>query len=672
MESYSNLVIMSMAWLTRADAQVFTSTPNEPDMDTLTYWVARLEPLIRSENDDEIIVVFCNRTGIEDDAVYAGTSAVIGVQHGEVKIYGVLGRGEKKLLVVDTNQAPYAKLVYRPEPEESVTAQDEKDNSAEPQASPNLPETTSSSRGQAGDQSPAPPSEPSVKPTNASIRSHSSKGSTEHTPVAKRAKPPNILTGKTIPKSPLRSPGNQDVNLPTPTAPSPTPLATRPKISIPVRPAKANEFPNPEPKSALSTWSSRSVLSDDSATSYGWLSQASQLAQGNELLNRYLTTPPNGPIFDGQASNSEACFSPITPFDEMAPSMFRSFELPPDNVGIKTLQDDKSMSAGSDVATDSKTFRKDEKSVSLYRRDERPVKQRRSSASLRTSTTHSPARRTSSRNLRSKFSQPDMSAEHRRTGNSAAVLSSPVKADKRIISEDERGLSSAGPSLNSQSRVSNRVDTSSPQSATSHSSLQHLDFTPQRDQAPRRTRSRSDVKSPSKTSESRQTQRSEALRSIVDVENVAGRPSSASRFNERQRLQQRTGNGQSSHRRTRSTSDRGLGETRGSNVSYTATGNNLPARHGVIRNQQSDMGLREQAHIFGNDKPGLLNGAGDRSMAEALLGSSNYNAGSSSSASNGKAGPRRTPNAAANIWRPIEPTTPTAMSGLRDEARVVG
>ncbi|KAK1672586.1 carbon-nitrogen hydrolase, partial [Colletotrichum godetiae] len=125
MESYSNLVIMSMAWLTRADAQVFTSTPNEPDMDTLTYWVARLEPLIRSENDDEIIVVFCNRAGIEDDAVYAGTSAVIGVQHGEVKIYGVLGRGEKKLLVVDTNEAPYAKLVYRPEPEEPVTAQNE-------------------------------------------------------------------------------------------------------------------------------------------------------------------------------------------------------------------------------------------------------------------------------------------------------------------------------------------------------------------------------------------------------------------------------------------------------------------------------------------------------------------------------------------------------------------
>ncbi|KAK1538413.1 N-terminal amidase [Colletotrichum paranaense] len=673
MESYSNLVIMSMAWLTRADAQVFTSTPNEPDMDTLTYWVARLEPLIRSENDDEIIVVFCNRTGIEDDAVYAGTSAVIGVQHGEVKIYGVLGRGEKKLLVVDTNQAPYAKLVYRPEPEEPLTAQDEKTNSTEPQASPNLPETASSSRSQAGDQSPATPSEPSVKSTSASVRSHSSKGSTERTPVAKRAKPPNILTGQNMPKSPLRSPGYHDVNLPTPTAPSPTPLATRPKISIPVRSAKAAELPNPEPKSALSTWSSRSVLSDDSATSYGWLSQASQLAQGNELLNRYLTTPPNGPMFDGQALNSEACFSPITPFDEMAPSMFRSFKLPPDNVGGKPIQDDKSGSAGSDVATDSKTLRQDEQPVPLFHRDERPVKQRRSSASLRTSTTHSPARRTSSRNLRSKFSQPDLSAERRRTRNSAGVLGSPVKAEKIIIPEDERGLSSAGPSLKSRSRMSNRIDTSSPQSATSHSSLQHLDFTPQREQASRRTPSQSDVKSPTKSSESRQSQRSEVLRSIIDVENVAGRPPSASQVNERQRLAQRTGTGQSSHRRTRSTSDRGLDEPRGSNkVSYTATGNNLAARHGVIRNQQSDIGLREKARIFGNDQPRPLNGRGDRSMAEALLGLSNYNAGSSSSASNGKAGQRRTPDAFASPWSPIEPTTPTAMLGLRDEARVVG
>ncbi|RYO92544.1 hypothetical protein DL762_001578 [Monosporascus cannonballus] len=111
----ANVVIMSMAWLTREDAREFSRLPKEPDMDTLTYWVRRLEPLIRSESDDEIIVIFANRTGMEGDAVYAGTSAVIGIKGGEVSVYGLLGRGEKELLVVDTAAAPFAQLVYRPE-----------------------------------------------------------------------------------------------------------------------------------------------------------------------------------------------------------------------------------------------------------------------------------------------------------------------------------------------------------------------------------------------------------------------------------------------------------------------------------------------------------------------------------------------------------------------------
>lgn len=101
--------------MTREDRRHFSRMPNEPDMDTLTYWITRLEPLIRSNNEDEIIVVFCNRTGTEDEITYAGTSAVIGIQEGEVKVYGLLGRGEKDLLVIDTNNRPYAKLLYRPE-----------------------------------------------------------------------------------------------------------------------------------------------------------------------------------------------------------------------------------------------------------------------------------------------------------------------------------------------------------------------------------------------------------------------------------------------------------------------------------------------------------------------------------------------------------------------------
>lgn len=91
-----------MAWVTRENARSYSRTPKEPDMETLAYYVARLEPLIRGEDDGEVIVVLANRSGTEGDATYTGTSAVLGVQSGEVKLYGVLGRGERELLVVDT------------------------------------------------------------------------------------------------------------------------------------------------------------------------------------------------------------------------------------------------------------------------------------------------------------------------------------------------------------------------------------------------------------------------------------------------------------------------------------------------------------------------------------------------------------------------------------------
>jgi protein N-terminal amidase len=97
-----------MAWLTRENPRSYSRSPKDPDMETLSYWLARIEPLIRAETDDEIIVVFANRTGIEEEAVYAGTSAILGIQAGEVKVYGILGRGEKELLVVDTNKSPQA------------------------------------------------------------------------------------------------------------------------------------------------------------------------------------------------------------------------------------------------------------------------------------------------------------------------------------------------------------------------------------------------------------------------------------------------------------------------------------------------------------------------------------------------------------------------------------
>lgn len=103
-----------MAWSTLEGRAAFCSKPYEPDMETLEYWAKRMEPLIRAETEDEIILIFANRCGIERDALYAGTSAVMGIQNGEVNVYGVLGRGTKHLLVVDTDNGPFAKLVSRP------------------------------------------------------------------------------------------------------------------------------------------------------------------------------------------------------------------------------------------------------------------------------------------------------------------------------------------------------------------------------------------------------------------------------------------------------------------------------------------------------------------------------------------------------------------------------
>ncbi|KAL7936751.1 carbon-nitrogen hydrolase [Trichoderma chlorosporum] len=114
LDSGARLVIVSMAWLTNENPQEFTSTPLEPDSMTLLYWVSRLEPLIRADSNQEVIVVFANRCGTEGEATYAGTSTVVGIQSGEIWVYGIMGRGETGLLVVDTESEPYAKLSYQP------------------------------------------------------------------------------------------------------------------------------------------------------------------------------------------------------------------------------------------------------------------------------------------------------------------------------------------------------------------------------------------------------------------------------------------------------------------------------------------------------------------------------------------------------------------------------
>ncbi|KAJ4865106.1 carbon-nitrogen hydrolase domain-containing protein [Trichoderma breve] len=275
LEVESNLVIVSMAWMTREDRRHYSRMPNEPDMDTLTYWVTRLEPLIRSNNEDEIIVVFCNRTGVEDEATYTGTSAVIGIQEGEVNVYGLLGRGEKDLLVVDTTNPPYAKMVYRPDASASN----------KPVGALELPSHTNGQTPvytktqhviEALDPSviqQSPPTDTSISPQvlDTTKRKQPSplqligepqqKSSTKQT--AKRRAPSISIPPPFESVDHNQTTNAADGNIPTPSAPSPTPMAVRPRLVIPQSPASTQNQQTSEDNlpSAISIRSAESIQS---------------------------------------------------------------------------------------------------------------------------------------------------------------------------------------------------------------------------------------------------------------------------------------------------------------------------------------------------------------------------------------------------------------------------
>ncbi|KAF4983948.1 hypothetical protein FDECE_17187 [Fusarium decemcellulare] len=288
LEVDSNVVILSMAWMTREEPRKFTRMPNEPDMETLTYWVTRLEPLIRADKKDEIIVIFCNRCGNEDEVLYAGTSAVIGIQDGEVRVYGLLGRGEKELLVVDTNSTPYARLVYRPESGQTGVMeanekpqepdQSERANKRPSQHSDNSPTETGygSHHSQPGSdgtnrQSANSTPKPDCRVPNQQLplRSTIYKGPVSQSP--RRRQTPTISVPQTsdmVNLGSVRSPGTSGLNVPTPSAPSPTPMALRPRLVIPQSPsAITTQYPQDMPLTASSMKSDRSVQSIDSNTS---------------------------------------------------------------------------------------------------------------------------------------------------------------------------------------------------------------------------------------------------------------------------------------------------------------------------------------------------------------------------------------------------------------------
>lgn len=116
------LVVMSMAWLTHLPQDEMDALPDQPALETVSYWLQRFSPMIEASKvgEEDIVVVFSNRIGNEKNEVrelttkagqtiplgesvnYAGSSCVMRFSGGNVKIQDMLGRKEEGLLVIDT------------------------------------------------------------------------------------------------------------------------------------------------------------------------------------------------------------------------------------------------------------------------------------------------------------------------------------------------------------------------------------------------------------------------------------------------------------------------------------------------------------------------------------------------------------------------------------------
>ncbi|KAK5993335.1 Protein N-terminal amidase [Cladobotryum mycophilum] len=275
----ARLVIVSMAWLTNDDPRIFNATPQEPDTNTLMYWASRLEPIIRVESNEEVIVVFANRCGGEDEATYAGTSAVIGIRSGEVWVYGILGRGETELLVVDTDVAPYAKLVYRSEKAEAqVENEDEGFSDIEAGVADKIaPESTHLPRSQEK-QSSAPPASSKTQVGNRQLA-----GSYNHHPGFRMGQ------GTGRPDSPV---------IQAPIAPVPAPRSTRPELMI------------PDDQYMLQRY-----LESDSPTSYG--GTLGNVSIENSLRHLELSNSPRPPEFSNNSENHQVWPPPMQPISAL-------------------------------------------------------------------------------------------------------------------------------------------------------------------------------------------------------------------------------------------------------------------------------------------------------------------------------------------------------------------
>ena len=113
----SEILVLSMAWLTRLSEQILLQQAEEPDLNTLSYWIERMKPLVDGEK--EVIVVCANRSGNEpgknpigeeEGVRYAGSSWVGKVGKGVVRIWQITGRAVEQVIVADTMVTPQWEL----------------------------------------------------------------------------------------------------------------------------------------------------------------------------------------------------------------------------------------------------------------------------------------------------------------------------------------------------------------------------------------------------------------------------------------------------------------------------------------------------------------------------------------------------------------------------------
>ena len=109
----SEILVLSMAWLTRLPKEILLQQAEEPDLATLSYWMGRLKLLVDGEK--EVIVVCANRSGEEpgknpigeeEGVRYAGSSWVGKVGKGVVRIWQIMGKAVEEVIVADTEATP--------------------------------------------------------------------------------------------------------------------------------------------------------------------------------------------------------------------------------------------------------------------------------------------------------------------------------------------------------------------------------------------------------------------------------------------------------------------------------------------------------------------------------------------------------------------------------------